>query len=276
MLSERQILSSQTSPQSPDRVHTRVVIALLGNLARDLLPQPRVGGGPFHAARALALQSAPVRIYARCADDDRDALFSPLEALGTPATFIAGQRTATFAFSYDGDRREMEVAALGDVWRPDDVPSLACVDWVHVAPLARSDFPLATIAEIAAHAQVAFDGQGLVRAPELGPLQLDANYDPELLRHISVLKLSDEEAEILGDPARLGVREVLVTHGSRGATVYTGGTIEQVESDPIDADPTGAGDAFCISYVVGRAGGLEPLDAARRACGIVSELLRGS
>jgi sugar/nucleoside kinase (ribokinase family) len=254
------------------------VIALLGNLARDLLPgqPPRVGGGPFHAARALALQSGPVQIYARCADEDREALFAPLAQLGTPAELVSGNATATFAFSYDGDHREMEMIALGDVWEPDDLPSLAGMDWVHVTALARSDFPLATIEAIAARGRVALDGQGLVRAPTVGPLQLDADYDPELLRHVSVLKLSDEEAEVLGDPAALPVAEVLVTHGSLGATVYTAGRIEHVESDPIDADPTGAGDAFCISYVVGRAGGLEPLVAARRACWIVSELLRAS
>lgn len=254
------------------------MISLLGNLCYDVLPgqPPRVGGGPFHAARALALQRGPVWIYARCADEDREALFTPLAQLGTPAEFAAGVSTATFAFSYDGDRREMEIAALGDVWQPDDLPSLTGVAWVHVAPLARSDFPLATIATIANHARVAFDGQGLVRVPKTGPLELNADYDPELLRHVAVLKLSDEEAAILGDPAALGVPEVLVTHGSRGATVYAGGTIEHIESDPIDADPTGAGDAFCISYVVGRANGLEPLDAAQRACGIVSELLRSS
>lgn len=252
------------------------MIALLGNLARDVLPgqPPRVGGGPFHAARALALQSGPVQIYARCANADRDALFTPVAALRTAAEFVPGESTATFAFSYDGDRREMELAALGDVWQPADLPSLDGVDWVHIAPLARSDFPLATIAAIAAGAEVALDGQGLVRAPKVGPLQLDADYDREILRHVSVLKLSDEEAEILGDPAALPVREVLVTHGSRGATIYTAGTVEHVESDPIDADPTGAGDAFCISYVVGRAAGLDPLVAARRACWVVSSLLR--
>ncbi|HWB22944.1 MAG TPA: PfkB family carbohydrate kinase [Gaiellaceae bacterium] len=254
------------------------MISLLGNLSYDLLPgqPPRVGGGPFHAARALALQSGPVRIYGRCADEDRDSLFAPLVQLGTPAEFVAGESTATFAFSYAGDRREMEIAALGDVWQPVDVPTLRGVTWVHVAPLARSDFPRPTIETIASQARVALDGQGLVRAAKVGPLELNAEYDPELLRHVSVLKLSDEEAAILGDPAGLGVPEVLVTHGSRGATVYADGTVEQVESESIDTDPTGAGDAFCISYVVGRAEGLEPLAAAQRACAIVSELLRVS
>ncbi len=252
------------------------MIALLGNLARDLLPgeEPRVGGGPFHAARALARQSVGAQIYARCAEADREALFVPVERLGTPAEFVPGQATATFAFSYDGDRRTMEIAALGDVWEPGEVPSLDGVRWIHVAPLARSDFPLATIAEVAKHGRVAFDGQGLVRAPKVGSLELDANYDPELLSHMAVLKLSDEEAEVLGDPAGLPVQEVVVTHGSRGATLYTAGKVEHVDADPIDADPTGAGDAFCISYVVGRAAGLEPLAAARRASWVVSSLLR--
>ncbi len=252
------------------------MIALLGNLARDLLPgrEPRVGGGPFYAARALAVQSGPVRIYARCAAADRNELFRPVTELGTPAELLPGEATATFAFSYQGDRREMEVLALGDVWEADDVPKLPATSWIHVTALARSDFPPETIAAIATHGQVALDGQGLVRAPKLGPLQLDADYDPEILHHVTVLKLSDEEAAVVGDPAALPVREVLVTHGSRGATVYAGGTVEHVESEPIDADPTGAGDAFCISYVVGRAGGLGPLVAAQRACWVVSELLR--
>lgn len=254
------------------------MIALLGNLARDLLPgqEPRVGGGPFHAARALALQSGPVRIYARCAAADRDELFDPVTALGTPAELLPGAATATFAFSYHGDQREMEMLALGDVWEPDDIPILPATSWIHVTALARSDFPPQTIAAIATHGRIVLDGQGLVRAPKLGPLQLDADYDPELLRHVTVLKLSDEEAAVVGDPAALPVREVLVTHGSRGATVYSGGAVEHVESDPVDADPTGAGDAFCISYVVGRAGDLDPLAAAQRACRIVSELLRTS
>ena len=247
------------------------MIALLGNLSRDLLPgqEPRPGGGPFHAARALALQSAPVRIFARCADADRASLFASLAA-----EFVPGEVTATFAFSYDGDRRTMEVAALGDVWT--DTPDLGDASWVHVAPLARSDFPLATIARIAEGRKLALDGQGLVRVPKLGPLALDADYDPEILRHLTVLKLADEEAAVLGDPAALPVPEVIVTHGSRGATVYTGGTVEHVVGDVVDADPTGAGDAFLISYVAGRAAGHAPLVAARRACWVVSSLLRGS
>ena len=102
-----------------------------------------------------------------------------------------------------GGDREMTVQALGDAWAVADVPVLPeAVQWVHVAPLARSDFPTETLAAVARQGRLSLDGQGLVRASSTGPLVLDADFDPELLRHVWVLKLSDEEAGVVGEPAR--------------------------------------------------------------------------
>lgn len=251
------------------------MIALLGNLSRDLLPEqpPRVGGGPYHGARALQRLRVPARIIARCALTDRDALLPPLIALGTPVRYVAGQSTATFEISYVGDVREMRIDALGDVWLPTDLPPLTSSRWAHVAPLARQEFPAETLAALARRCRVSLDGQGLVRVPEVGPLRLDANFDPEMLRHVWVLKLAEEEAEVLGDPAALGVREVLVTYGSRGCTVYWGGRSELILAHGVDKDPTGAGDAFSTAYVVARNAGFSPPGAARRATAVVASLL---
>jgi 2-dehydro-3-deoxygluconokinase len=88
-----------------------------------------------------------------------------------------------------------------------------------------------------------------------------------------VLKLADEEAEVLGDPAALGVREVLLTHGSRGSTIYYGGTSEHVPAHAIGTDPTGAGDAYATAYVVARNAGFAPVGAARRATAVVASML---
>ena len=251
------------------------MIALLGNLSVDLLPgvPPRVGGGSYHGARALQRLRVPARIVARCAGDDRTALLPELVRLGTPVRYVGGSSTATFSFSYDGDRRTMSVEALGDAWLPGDLPELPPGGWAHIAPLSRHEFPVATVAALARRRRVSLDGQGLVRAPELGPLQLDANFDPEILRHIWVLKLADEEAAVLGDPTTLGVREVVVTHGSRGSTVYVGGRSEFIPAHAIAGDPTGAGDAFATSYIVGRNAGFAPAGAARRATAVVASLL---
>ena len=253
------------------------MIALLGNLSRDLKPglPPMTGGGSYHGARALNRLRVPARIITRCAVDDCNALLPPLVGLGTPVRYVAGTQTATFGISYDGDVRTMLVEGLGDAWSPADLAALPSTRWVHVAPLARHEFPTETIAALARRSRVSFDGQGLVRVPELGPLRLDDDYDPELLRHLWVLKLAEEEAEVVGDPYSLGVREVIVTHGSRGATVYVGGTREHVRAHPLDVDPTGAGDAFATAYVVARNAGFGPVGAARRATAVVAAVLAG-
>ena len=253
------------------------MIALLGNLSRDLKPglAPLAGGGPFHGARALRRLRVPARIVTRCAVADCDALLPPLVRLGTPVRYVSGEHTATFGISYNGDVRRMLVEALGDAWAPQDLTVLPSTRWVHVAPLSRHEFPTETIAALARRCRVSFDGQGLVRVPEIGPLKLDGDYDRDLLRHLWVLKLAEEEAEVVGDPRALGVREVIVTQGSRGATVYTAGTTEHVRAHALDVDPTGAGDAFATAYVVGRNAGFGPVGAARRATAVVAAVLAG-
>jgi sugar/nucleoside kinase (ribokinase family) len=197
-------------------------------------------------------------------------------ALGSVVRYVPGTSTASFEMSYEGDRRQMTMRSLGDTWLPADVPALPDeVRWVHVAPLARSDFPAETLATIARGRRLSLDGQGLVRAARTGVLELDADFDPELLRHVWVLKLSEEEAAVLGDPVALGVRELLVTEGSRGATVYSRGRAERVAAFPLEGDPTGAGDAFCVGYLAARSAGFAPAAAGRRATTAVAAMLAG-
>ena len=63
----------------------------------------------------------------------------------------------------------MTVRALGDTWLPEDVPALPDgVRWVHVAPLARTDFPAETLAAAARGRRLSLDGQGLVRPGATG------------------------------------------------------------------------------------------------------------
>ena len=156
----------------------RARVAVCGNASIDEIDggAPRVGGGPYHCGLGLRLLERPSQIVAKCAPADRQLVVPALAALGLYVTVLDAERTAAFALSYDGEARTTEVRAVGDAWRPEDV---AAIDarWVHVSPLAKTDFPAETLRELARGRTISYDGQGLVRAAETGPVRLDGEFD---------------------------------------------------------------------------------------------------
>ena len=260
-----------------------MTLAIVGSLSLDRIDGAprRVGGCPFYAARALRALGASAILLAKCAAPDRPTLLPALVRFGLPVLWRDSTVTAAFSFTYDGEGRHGVVEAIADPWTPDEV-ELPAVGWVHVAPLARSDFPPETLAALARGRKVSLDGQGLVRPARTGPLQHDAEYDPDLLRSVSILKLAEDEAELLVEGLderalrRLGVPEIVVTLGSRGCVVFADGIAELVRARRVEsADPTGAGDAFAAAYLAARSRGNPPTAAARRATALVADLLAG-
>lgn len=259
---------------------------MIGNVARDRVDNgpPSPGGCPAFAALAIRRLGLDGEILTRFAERDRD-LFEPyLDGLGVPVTALPAETTSGFALDYHGEEREMRIEALGDAWTPGDVAALdAGVEWAHVAPLARSDFPPETLAALSTGGrQVSFDGQGLVRVPRVGPMELDADFDPALLAPLRVLKLAEEEATVVaggrfdgGAAARLGVPEILVTLGSAGSIVYAEGHEDGVAvSGPVlEVQTTGAGDVFMVAYIGARSDGAAPHDAAAQASEVVARVL---
>jgi sugar/nucleoside kinase (ribokinase family) len=155
---------------------------------------------------------------------------------------------------------------------------------VNVCALVRTEFPPDTLAALARDGRkLLVDAQGLVRRPELGPLRTDAEVGTAL-EHVTILKLNDEEAETLvgsAEPERLReleVPEVVLTLGSRGAYVITGGLVEHVSGPAVDGpvDPTGAGDTFSVTYLKRRTEGAHPVEAARAATETVAAFLAES
>jgi sugar/nucleoside kinase (ribokinase family) len=262
----------------------RAPVAVCGNVAIDVIDgqPPTVGGGPYHCGVGLRLLERPSRIVAKCAPADRPLLVPQLAALGIPLTVVDAERTASFGLNYEGEARRTEMLAVGDPWRPEDVAALREIAWVHVAPLAQTDFPAETLAALARNRRVSYDGQGLVRVAEVGPVRLDGHSDHGLLRHVSFLKLAEEEAAAIMPEVTeqavfaLGVQEVVITLGSRGSVVYTAGTATHVPCHPIyDVELTGCGDVFAVGYLAARSDGLAPVAAARRATALVAILLTG-
>lgn len=264
-------------------------IGLIGNLTVDRVAggEPRAGGLVFHAARAAARLGADVVVVTRCARGDRDVTLAPLEALGFPVTCADAAKTTAFSFHYEGDRRVMNVDAVGDPWTAADVEgwageALAGCDWVLVGGLLRSHFDTPVAHALAGQGRrLLLDAQGITRVAETGPLREDAEIQRSLLRDLTVLKLNEEEGELLAGGLELehletlSVPEVVLTLGSQGARVVAKGVLTAVPPHVADGpvDPTGAGDAFSLVYVDGRSKGLGPVEAAGRAAHLVTELI---
>lgn len=259
-------------------------IATLGHLTRDVVAggPPRPGGTVFYSARALAETGAKASVAASCARADRARLVPPLEAFGLPVRWYDSKTTTAYSFHYEGDRRIMRQDSVGDRWSPERaLEAAADARWVHVGALVRTDFPTETLAALAAEdRRLLVDAQGLIRTAALGPLETDGEIG-DVLRHVAILKLDEEEAEALvgsTDPHRLrslGVREVLLTLGSRGAMVVADEGVERVPAHEIpgSVDPTGAGDTFSAGYLVARSAGADPVEAARAANDLVGTFL---
>ena len=262
-------------------------VAVVGNLSRDRVDggAPRPGGCAFFAVEALRRLGRAGQIATRHAHAD-DAIFGPaLAAVEQPITLLPADATSGFALDYSGEDRAMTVTEIGPIWQPVDASALEpSVEWVHVAPLLRSDFPAETLAALAADGRkVSVDGQGLVRVPQLGPMLENGDYDPAMLGHITVLKLAENEAKVIAAPRPFdaeaafgfGVPEVLLTLGSRGSIVYADGVETAVPAarPVLGVQTTGAGDVFMVSYIVARSDGADPVAAAASASRIVAEML---
>jgi sugar/nucleoside kinase (ribokinase family) len=260
-------------------------LAVVGLVSLDRVDgsPPRLGGAVFYAAQALRFLDQTALIATKVSREE-EAL--GLQAIGLPVVHAKAKRTIEFSIENEGDRRRLLIEEPGDGFTLADVrgwlaPALAECDWVHAGALTRADFSAETLSALRRGGRrVSFDGQGLVRSAGKGEVTLDGEYNPAMLRHVDLLKLSEEEAEALGlgfddrSFRSLGVKEVVVTLGKNGVLVYADGLSELVPTRPLEGvDPTGAGDTFIAAYLSYRRSGQGAPSAARCANDAVRALI---
>ena len=244
------------------------VIALLGNLSRDFLPGRAAAHGrrPVpRGARASAARHAGGRLRAlRGRRPGRAPARRSPRSVRRCGTCRARRRRASRCPT-TGDRRRDDGARarrhLGSRRRPGAARGGA----LGARRAARAQrLPGRDARRRGARGRrLSLDGQGLVRPSRTGPLVLDADFDPELLRHVSVLKLNDEEAEVIGDPHRARRARAAPHRTARaGRPSSRTGTSTRCRHSRSRAIRPGAGDGFCVAYLAGRSAGLAPAAAA--------------
>ena len=256
----------------------RTSALVVGALSRDLLigsdgsTQLRSGGGVHHGGITLARLGSSVRVVTRVHPEDEEDLPAPLRAEGVEVLALPSDATTTYVNQYHAreDRHELKVAS--DPIAPEDVPrGWREVDLVQLSPLHQNDIAPETVAEL--HGLKGFDVQGLLRGRGSEGLRALPSY----LENVDVVQVSESDLSgLLGGQSlghfvqRYDVKEMIVTRGSRGATLVTEkGATEVPARGVAGGDPVGAGDVFLASYLFLRSRGRGPVDAARgatRAC----------
>jgi hypothetical protein len=202
----------------------------------------RPGGTPLYAARALRHAGAA------CVAVETGHLHSWLR--------------------HTGSATEQRLGAMPEPLLPQRadglLPRLAGCPWVLLGGQTAGDFPPDTIRVLArAGHRLLLDGQGLARGSRGGPVHLGL-IDPASYAGVTALKLNEAEAAAAGplEP----VPELLLTHGTTGASITAGGSTTEVAGNGARfADPTGAGDSVSALYCLGRSLGHDPPDALRFA-----------
>ena len=261
-------------------------LTVLGNVAIDRVDNssPTPGGCPAFIGNSLKEIEVSARVVTRLAAEDRWLFGSMLDSYPVPITILPAASTSAFQLRYQGESRKMIVDAIGDAWTPADIDAASIeTEWVHLAPLLRDEFPLATLQYLAdmGH-RISFDGQGLVRESSIGELVENGRFDPANLRILTVLKLAEEEANIVirahptvESVTPLGVPEVLVTLGSAGCDIFADAKYHHVPAvRPVySVHTTGAGDAFAVGFAAFRSLGVDLVDAAVQASDLVVKML---
>jgi len=261
-------------------------LTVLGNVAIDRVDdsEPTPGGCPAFLGNSLMEIEVSARVVTRLAAEDRWLFESLLDSYPVPITVLPATTTNAFQLRYQGENRKMIVDAIGDTWTPADIDAASIeTEWVHIAPLLRDEFPLATLQYLAdtGH-RISFDGQGLVRESRIGELVENGGFDPATLRALTVLKLAEEEASIVirthptvESVTQLAVPEVVVTLGSAGCEIFADAKYHRVPViRPVhNVHTTGAGDAFAVGFAAFRSLGVDLVGSAVQASNLVVKML---
>ena len=246
----------------------------LGEILIDFIPGKEEasyvrnpGGGPANAAVAMAKNGLDVAMYTRMGNDDFGRFLSKtMKEYGvkilTPELTDEAVTTMAFVTLYPGGERTFTFA------RKPGADMLLSKDDIRDEDIRNTRLVHGSSFSMSAGPEVEATKYFLKRAHELGKLvAFDINYrnvvwndDKQacadavkgILPYVDLLKISDEEVDMIGGPENIlntmkeyDIAVVVETLGSKGARAYFNGESVMVEGRKAKAvDATGCGDAF--------------------------------
>ncbi len=153
----------------------------------------------------------------------------------------------------------------------------------HLGPLLASDISLSLIRDLSAKGRVSLDVQGYLRTVKDGRVYTaDWPEKIEALGYVDILKADEAELRALTGcedvragaelVAGWGVEELVITNGSKGSKIYSGGTFYPIPAFPPRklVDATGCGDTYMAGYLYQRIKGADEQRAGHFAAALAT------
>ena len=224
------------------------------------------GGTSFYFSNAIRNMDLTYTLVTALADKEM-YIVSDLRSSGIEVLVLPSAHTVYFENIYtkDQDHRVQKVSQKADPFTVEQLlPVQAKI--FHLGPLLADDIPVELIRTLSQRGKVSLDVQGYlrkVRNTDVCPIDWPAK--KEALKYVEILKANESEMLVLTgnkdvrESARIlfdwGVKEVIITLGSKGSVIYKGGVFYEIPAyipNTSVVDATGCGDTYMAGYLYQR------------------------
>lgn len=220
------------------------------------------GGTSFYFSKALRSFDINYVLVTALAQKEQ-YIVEDLRQDGIEVHALPSDHTVYFENIYrtNQDHRDQNVHHKAASFGSADMPEIEAKIF-HLGPLLSDDISGELVKKLAQKGLVSLDIQGYLRYVENKKVRYrDWADKKELLPHVGILKANELEMEVITgktDPheganilADLGVKEVIITLGSKGSLVYTDNRFSTIPAFKPSAvvDATGCGDTYMAGYL---------------------------
>lgn len=248
-------------------------ICCIGHITLDKVVTPAstthmAGGTSFYFSNAIHQMDVSYCLVTAIAATEMQAV-DDLRAQQITVDVQPSAHTVYFENIYSAnlDHRTQRVLQTADAFTAAQLAQTEASIF-HLGPLLASDMPVDLIRALAAKGRVSLDVQGYLReVVDQNVCAIDWSEKKEGLSYIDILKASESEMEVLTGTADVetgaamlfdwGVKEVVITMGSKGSVVYDGDRFYHIRAyRPVaEIDATGCGDTYMAGYLYQRVKG---------------------
>ncbi|HTK18197.1 MAG TPA: PfkB family carbohydrate kinase [Mucilaginibacter sp.] len=263
-------------------------ICCVGHLTSDKIVTPKTtiymaGGTAFYFSYAVCNLDVNYLLMTALAKDEMQYV-DRLRGKGLEIKVQPSTHTVFFENIYgdNPDIRTQNVLAKADPFVIEPLQDIEAQIF-HLGPLLADDMSTDFIKAIAQKGKVSLDAQGYLRKVENQKvLAVDWLDKTEALQYVDILKVDEAEMTVLtgykgvSDGAKQltewGVKEVVITNGSMGSTIYRDGAFYNIPAyrPNVIVDATGCGDTYMGGYLYQRVKGKGIQESGEFAAAIAS------